>query len=93
MKHEKAKKKIEREIMKLVPPGFKINLLPCFFNHIDGERMCTVLRDAASEFILDTPKKIMFTCAAKVYAYNSEINSVRCVLGYMHENEVGGDEE
>ena len=93
MKHEKAKKRINKELMKLVPEGYKIHLLPCFFNHIDGERICTVLRDRPSDFILNTPKKVMFTCAAKVFAYNSEVNSVRCVLGYLHKEEGAEDEE
>jgi hypothetical protein len=42
---------IKKELMKLVPENFKISLLPAFFNHIDGERIGTVIRDTAVLFL------------------------------------------
>jgi hypothetical protein len=50
-KEDKYYKDIKKELMKLVPEQFKISLLPAFFNHIDGERIGTVIRDTATEFL------------------------------------------
>ena len=71
---------VNKEIMKLVPENYKISMLPAFFNHIDGERIGTVIRDTSSQFLLDTQKKVKFSVAVKIYAYNSSVNSVRVVL-------------
>ena len=55
-------------------------MLPAFFNHIDAERIGTVIRDTSQKFLLDTSKKVKFGVAVKIYPYNSEVNSVRIVL-------------
>ena len=55
-------------------------MLPAFFNHIDAERIGTVIRDTSQKFLLDTPKKVKFSVAVKIFPYNSEVNSVRIVL-------------
>lgn len=80
--------------MKLVPENFKISLLPAFFNHTDGERIGTVIRDTAADFLENTPKKVMFSVGVKVFPYNSEVNSVRIVLVKLHalDGAVGDDE-
>lgn len=83
-KEDKYYKDIKKELMKLVPEQFKISLLPAFFNHIDGERIGTVIRDTATEFLENTPKKVMFSVGVKVFPYNSEVNSVRVVLVKLH---------
>ena len=75
---------VHKELMKLVPENFKISLLPAFFNHIDGDRIGTVIRDTSNDFLINTPKKVMFSIAVKVFAYNSEVNSVRIVLVKLH---------
>ena len=84
MREDKYYKNIKKELMKLVPEQFKISLLPAFFNHIDGERIGTVIRDTAMEFLEQTPKKVMFSVGVKVFPYNSEVNSVRIVLVKLH---------
>lgn len=63
-----------------MPENFKISMLPAFFNHIDAERIGTVVRDTSQKFLLDTPKKVKFSVAVKVFPYNSNVNSVRLVL-------------
>lgn len=68
-----------------MPEHFKISMLPCFFNHIDGERIGTVIRDTTTEFLIDTPKKVLFSICVKIFPYNSEINSVRVVLVKLHK--------
>ena len=87
LKPNSAKNTVNKELMKLVPENFKISLLPAFFNHIDGERIGTVIRDTSQQFLVDTPKKVMFSVAVKVFAYNSDVNSVRIVLVKLHEFE------
>ena len=88
---------IRKEIMKLVPPGYKIQLLPSFFNTIDSERIGTVLKDNTADFLIDTPKKVLFSIAVKMFPYNHGVNSVRVVLLKFHEFEgqmdQGGVEE
>ena len=79
------RKKVEKELMKLVPEQFKIAMLPAFFNHIDGERIGTVIRDTTTEFLIDTPKKVLFSIGVKIFPYNSEVNSVRVVLVKLHK--------
>lgn len=76
---------VYKEMMKLVPENFKIALLPAFFNHTDGDRIGTVIRDTAHNFLADTPKKVMFSIGVKIFPYASEINSVRVVLVKYHE--------
>ena len=83
-KPKSAASAVNKELMKLVPECFKISILPAFFNHTETERIGNVLRDTAHTFLLDTPKKVMFSVAVKIYAYNSEVNSVRCLLVKMH---------
>jgi len=62
---------VKKDIMKLVPENYKITMLPTFFNNIDAERIGTVIRDTTADFLIkDTPKKIMFSIAVKVFAYN-----------------------
>ena len=69
-----------KELMKLTPANYKITMLPAFFNHTDGERIATVIRDTSSEFLVDTPKKVLFSIGVKLFPYAMEINSVRIVL-------------
>jgi hypothetical protein len=55
--------------------------MPLFFNHVDAERIGTVIKDSCRNFlILDTPKKVKFSIAVKIFPYNSGVNSVRIVL-------------
>ena len=75
-----AKVNVHKELMKLVPENYKISMLPAFFNHTDGERIGTVIRDTSNQFLVDTPKKVLFSIAVEVFAYNSGVNSVRIVL-------------
>jgi hypothetical protein len=82
-----AKTNVNKELMKLVPENFKISMLPAFFNHTDGERIGTVIRDTTNSFIVDTPKKVMFSIAVKIFSYGSNVNSVRVVLVKLHEFE------
>jgi len=82
-----AKANVNKEIMKLVPENYKISMLPTFFNNIDSERIGTVIRDTTSEFLIDTPKKVMFSIAVKVYAYPHGVCSVRVVLLKLHQFE------
>lgn len=89
---DKYYKNIKKELMKLVPEQFKISLLPAFFNHTDGERIGTVIRDTATEFLEQTPKKVMFSVGVKVFPYNSEVNSVRIVLVKLHALDGAVDE-
>ena len=75
--------------MKLVPQDYNITILPAFFNHTDGERIGTIVRDTSTEFLLNTKKKVMFSIAVKVFPYNSNVNSVRVLLVKMEANEMG----
>jgi hypothetical protein len=92
---KKTKISVDKELMKLVPEQFKISMLPAFFNHIDSERIGTVIRDTSGDFLIDTPKKVLFSIAVKIYPYNSEINSVRVVLVKLHpfEGAVNNEDE
>ena len=83
--HKKQKKEIEKELMKLVPFNHKIDMLPAFFNHTDGERIGTVIRDTCQEFIIQTDKRVLFSVAVKIFPYGSEINSVRIVLARFYK--------
>ena len=47
---------VNKELRKLVPESYKISMLPAFFNHIDPERIGTVIRDSSRVFLLDAPK-------------------------------------
>lgn len=87
-KPQSAKNLVKKEMMKLVPENFQISLLPAFFNHTDSDRIGTVIRDAARDFLLEQQKKVMFSIAAKVYPYASEINSIRIILVKYYE--IGG---
>ena len=89
-KPESAHALVRRDLMKLVPPDHKIALLPAFFNHTDGDRIGTVIRDAALRFLVEPKKDVMFSVAVKIFPYASEINSVRVVLVKYHE--VGGND-
>ena len=84
-KPNSAKALVYEEMMKLVPENYKISLLPAFFNHTDGDRIGTVIRDTSHEFLVETPKKVMFSIGVKIFPYASEINSVRVVLVKFHE--------
>ena len=85
--------------MKLVPAEYNISILPAFFNHTDGERIRTIIRDTSNEFLVQTKKKVMFSIAVKVYPYATNVNSVRVVLVKQEPNEgvdnggKGGDEK
>lgn len=79
-KPEQAKTLVKKEMMKLVPENFQISLLPAFFNHTDADRIGTVIRDAARDFLLEPKKGVMFSIAAKIYPYASQINSIRIIL-------------
>lgn len=83
-KPETAKANVTKEIMKLVPENFKISMLPTFFNNTDAERIGTVIKDTTSDFLINTPKKVMFSIALKVYPYNHSVCSVRVVLVKLH---------
>ena len=98
LKPETALKNVNKEVRKLVPESYKISMLPAFFNHTDGERLGTVIRDTSSKFLVDTPKKVMFSIAVKIFPYNSGVNSVRVVLVKLHpfegmNNENGQEKE
>ena len=43
-----ARVNVNKELMKLVPENYKISMLPAFFNHTDGERIGTVIRDTCN---------------------------------------------
>ena len=73
--------------MKLVPAEYNISILPAFFNHTDGERIRTIIRDTSTDFLQHTKKKVMFTIAVKVYPYATNVNSVRVVLVKQEPNE------
>ena len=96
-KSQSALTMVKKELMKLVPEGYKISMLPSFFNNSDPERIGTVIRDTCTQFIIDTPKKVMFSIGVKVFTYNHSINSVRVVLVKLHQFEgaanVEADEE
>ena len=77
--------------MKLVPTDYNVTILPAFFNHTDPERIGTIIRDTSVEFLLNSKKRVMFSIAVKVFAYNSNVNSVRCLLMKMEANEIGPD--
>ena len=79
--------------MKLTPENYKIALLPAFFNHTDGERMGTVIRDTCSEFLLNTPKKVLFKVGVKCFPYASEINSIRVCLVKISEMPAGAADD
>jgi hypothetical protein len=94
------KNAVNKEVMKLVPANYNIAILPAFFNHTDGERIRTIIRDTSNEFLIQTKKQVMFTIAVKVFPYNSNVNSVRVVLVKQEENDgidaaggKGGDEK
>lgn len=55
-------------------------MLPAFFNHIDPERIGTVIRDSSSKFLIETGKKVKFSVGVKIFPYKSNVNSVRIVL-------------
>jgi len=80
--------------MKLVPVNYKISMLPAFFNHLDGERIGTVIRDASHEFLEDKEKKVMFSVAVKIFPYGSEVNSVRVIIvKYTETFDAAGGED
>lgn len=94
----KAKSNVDKEVRKLTPVNYRVKMLPAFFNSIDSERIGTVIRDQSSTFLLSTGKKVLFSVAVKIYAYNSEVNSVRILLVKMEadptlEGEGVGDAE
>ena len=90
---KKERIRVNKELIKLVPENFKISMLPAFFNHVDAERIGTVIRDTSQKFLLDTPKKVKFSVAVKVFPYNSNVNSVRLVLVKFSPIPVGAAEE
>ena len=73
--------------MKLVPEDFEISMLPAFFNHTDGDRIGTVIKDVSLDFLTQTPKKVIFMTGVKIFPYGSGINSVRVVIFKLHEME------
>ena len=79
--------------MKLVPVNYKISMLPAFFNHTDGERIGTVIRDASHEFLEDKEKKVMFSVAVKIFPYGTEVNSVRVIIVKFTETFTGEEGE
>jgi len=46
------KNAVNKEVMKLVPANYNIAILPAFFNHTDGERIRTIIRDTSNEFLI-----------------------------------------
>lgn len=82
-----------KELMKLTPPNYKITMLPAFFNHTDGERIATVIRDTSQDFLVGTPKKVLFSIGVKIFPYASEINSIRIVLVKFFELPEGAAED
>lgn len=79
-KPAKTRLNVKKEIMKLVPENFRISIMPIFFNHTDAERIGTVIKDSSRNFLIDTPKKVKFSIAIKIFPYNSGVNSVRIVI-------------
>jgi hypothetical protein len=79
--------------MKLVPDNFEISMLPAFFNHTDGDRIGTVIKDTGVNFLVDTPKKVMFSIGVKLFPYGSGVNSVRIVIIKLHALEGFEDQE
>jgi|TARA_B110000285_G_C14751178_1_gene435258 hypothetical protein len=77
--------------MKLVPENFEISMLPAFFNHTDGDRIGTIIKDTSVEFLVNTPKKVIWSIGVKVFPYGSGVNSVRIVIIKLHDME-GFDE-
>ena len=90
---KKEKAIVWKELMKLVPVNYKITMLPAFFNHTDGERIATVIRDTSQEFLVDTPKKVLFSIGVKIFPYASEINSIRIVLVKFFELPEGATDD
>ena len=43
---------ISKELLKLIPENYKMQILPSFFNYTDSERIRTVISDQAKDFIL-----------------------------------------
>lgn len=89
---------VNKEVMKLVPADYNISILPAFFNHTDGERIGTIIRDTSGDFLINTKKKVMFSIAVKVFPYSSNVNSVRVLLIKMEGNDGiemgrGGDDK
>lgn len=78
---------VNKEVMKLVPADYNISILPAFFNHTDGDRIGTIIRDTSGDFLINTKKKVMFSIAVKIFPYNSNVNSVRVLLIKMEPNE------
>lgn len=91
------RQRVEREhlnVLKLVPPRYKITLKPTFFNHSDPDRIGQVLSDSCTDFLIFArPKKVMFSAAVKIFPYGSQVNSVRILLIKYHEEAGGEDDE
>ena len=90
----------KNELLKLIPPDYRIAVLPCFFNYTDAERIRTMIVDNASDFILNrsvakgskegassNSKKIMFAIGVKIYPFHNNICSVRIAIGRMTQME------
>jgi len=92
-KPKTAKANVNKAIMKLVPENFKISMLPTFFNNTDAERIGTVIKDTTADFLIDTPKKVMFSIALKVFPFNHSVCSVRVVLVKLHQFEGAAKDE
>ena len=92
-KPQKAYNQIKKELMKLVPEHFEIALLPAFFNHTDGDRIATIIKDTSVHFFENTPKKVIWSIGVKVFPYGSGINSVRIVIIKLHEMDGLDDDE
>ena len=82
---------MERNLMKMVPENFKVEVFPSFFNTTETERISTVLRENLSDFMLNTQKKVMFSIGVKVFNYPHKVNSVRILVIKMQEmSDAGG---
>lgn len=84
---EVIKRKIEKNIKKIVPENFKISLFPSYFNTCDTERIGTILKDSLNDFLLNTTKKVMFSIAIRVFNYNHNVNSIRIIIAKMFPSE------
>lgn len=62
-------------------------MLPAFFNYTDSERIKTIVADQAKDFLLKTPKKVLFAIGVKIFSFPNEVCAVRIALAKMFMEE------
>jgi len=65
------KDRLNRELIKLVPENYKIMVLPAFFNYTDPEKVRTSIATSITEFLIKTPKKVLFTVGVKIFSFHN----------------------